>query len=126
MTSTSTNVSAIDTARSYTVKELSTLLGYTQTSLRDLIRAGKIQGVKPMGGHIRILGTEVKRLVDGVSSGTGISATAGDDDVDEIEVTHAQAAKAMPGGASDPPEDNGGEDDDNGEGGAFRHLLGGK
>ncbi len=122
MTTARSEASAIDPTASYTVKELAGLLKYGQTYIRDLIRAGKIKGFKPMGGHIRISGEEVRRLVQGVTAGAGISSSVADDGVDEIEVSESVAAKVMGGRApAQPPEAN-----DDGDGGAFRHLFGGE
>ena len=121
------DISNIDTARSYTVKEVSRLLQYTPTYIRDLCRAGKIKGNKPMGGHIRIPGTEVQRLATGVNTGNGISTAAADDDVDDIEVSEAVAAKVLPNKADSGSQTvNVSQDEDDGTGGAFRHLFGSK
>lgn len=117
------DISSIDTSRSYTVKEVATMVQYTQVYLRDLIRAKKIKGFKPMGGNgnIRIPGEEVKRLLASVQEGTGLTATPSADDVDQIDVSPELSQKLMPGGVADPEPTT--DDQDDGDGGAFRHLI---
>ena len=65
-------VEDIDQTRTYTVKEVAALLNISSAYMRDLIHTGRIEAVKPTGGHFRITGIEVKRLLRGVS-GTVLS-----------------------------------------------------
>ena len=121
------DISAIETGRSYTVKEVAALVQYTQVYLRERIRSGNIASFKPMGanGNIRIRGEEVRRLVASVNNGSGLSGDPSSNDADEIEVAAELAMKIMPGGVADPEteDQDQDQDEDSGEGGAFRHLM---
>ena len=120
------DISAIETGRSYTVKEVAALVQYTQVYLRELLRAGKIASFKPMGanGNIRIRGDEVKRLCASVNEGSGLSGNPSNDDVDAIEVPADLAEKMGLAGPEPMIQDQDqDQDEDSGEGGAFRHLM---
>jgi len=56
-------VESVESNRMHTVKETATLLNLSVEYLRDLIHMGRVEAVKPMGGHFRISGNEVKRLL---------------------------------------------------------------
>ena len=54
---------SVETFRMHTVKESADLLNLSVEYLRDLIHMGRVAAVKPIGGHFRISGNEVKRLL---------------------------------------------------------------
>ena len=56
-------VESVESNRMHTVKETATLLNLSVEYLRDLIHMGRVEAVKPMSGHFRISGNEVKRLL---------------------------------------------------------------
>ena len=54
-------VDNVEPYRRHSVKETADLLNLSVEYLRDLIHMGRVEAVKPMGGHFRISGNEVKR-----------------------------------------------------------------
>ena len=56
-------VDIVEPYRMHTVKETADLLNLSVEYFRDLIHMGRVEAVKPMGGHFRISGNEVKRLL---------------------------------------------------------------
>ena len=108
--------SGIDQSKTYTVKELAALLHFTVNWTRDLIHQGKIESFKPVpGGHIRIRGSEVARILGSIKQQGAVTA-AGADDVDEILVPAENAARIFPPEAQPEPK---GEDLKIG----FHHLF---
>ena len=99
-----TNASDIDQSRMYTVKEVAGHLHLSTTYVRDLIRLGRIEGVKPFGGQIRIKGAELARLVAGVQREGAVPRPQDDDDVDTIDVPAENAARIFPPGATPQPK----------------------
>ena len=94
---------AIDQSKTYTVKELAALLNFTVNWTRDLIHQGKIESFKPIpGGHIRIRGSEVARILGSIKQ-QGAITTAGEDEVDEILVPPENAARIFPREAEPDP-----------------------
>ncbi|NQW22407.1 MAG: excisionase family DNA-binding protein [SAR202 cluster bacterium] len=56
-------VDSVESNRMYSVKETAGLINLSVEYLRDLIQAGRVEAGKPFGGHFRITGNEVKRLL---------------------------------------------------------------
>ncbi|MCH7843656.1 MAG: excisionase family DNA-binding protein [Chloroflexi bacterium] len=54
---------SVDTSRLHTVRETASLINLSTDYLRDLINMGRVEAVKPFGGHLRIYPNEVKRLL---------------------------------------------------------------
>lgn len=61
-----TAVDNVEFYRFHTVRETAVLLNLSVDYLRDLIHMGRVEAVKPTGGHFRISGNEVKRLLRGM------------------------------------------------------------
>ena len=99
-----TNASDIDTSRMYTVKEVASYLRFSTTYVRDLIREGRIKGVKPTGGQIRIPGAEVVRVVGGVQREGSVPQPQENDDVDTIDVPLENADRIFPPSATPEPK----------------------
>ena len=59
-------VDNVDSGRLHTVSETASLINLSAEYLRDLINIVKVDAFKPFGGHFRIPGNEVKRLLSGV------------------------------------------------------------
>ena len=56
-------VDSVDSNRMHTVRETASLINLSTDYLRDLINMGRVEAVKPFGGHFRIYPNEVKRLL---------------------------------------------------------------
>ena len=56
-------VDSVDSNRMHTVRETASLINLSTDYLRDLINMGRVEAVKPFGGHLRIYPNEVKRLL---------------------------------------------------------------
>ena len=58
-----TAVENVESYRLHTVRETALLLNLSVDYVRDLIHMGRVEAAKPTGGHFRISGNEVKRLL---------------------------------------------------------------
>ena len=56
-------VDNVDPDRLHTVRETASLINLSAEYLRDLISEGRVEAVKPFGGHFRLYPDEVKRLL---------------------------------------------------------------
>ncbi len=59
-------VNSVDPVRLHSVRETASLINLSAEYLRDLINIGQVDAFKPFGGHFRIPGNEVKRLLRGM------------------------------------------------------------
>ena len=98
MVAPGTDASVVDQSKTYTVKELAALCHFSVNWVRDLIHDGKIESFRPTGGHHRIRGSEVARILGSLKQ-QGTITPPGDDDVDEIEVPAENAARIFPPGS---------------------------
>ena len=105
----------IEPGKAYTTTQAGYFLGFTENYIRRLIKHGRIVATKPMGGHHRITGEEVQRILDGLLGQGRVSAILIDEPADEIHVTEEQAARVFdnpPRPAADPPQPPTEEEDD--------------
>ena len=93
----------IEPGKAYTTTQAGFFLGFTKNYIRRLIRHGRIIATKPMGGHHRITGEEVQRILDGLLGQGRVPAIPIDEPADEIHVTEEQAARIF-GGPRRPTE----------------------
>ena len=84
----------VDSTRMHTVKETADLINLTAEYVRDLIHMGRIEAVKPFGGHFRISAQEVKRVLRGMLNDGVVPPVP----VDEFLVPQAIADKIFPRG----------------------------
>ena len=83
----------IEPGKAYTTTQAGFFLGFTKNYIRRLIRHGRIIATKPMGGHHRITGEEIQRILDGLQSKGRVPAIRIDEPADQIYVTEEQAAR---------------------------------
>ena len=105
----------IEPGKAYTTTQAGFFLGFTKNYIRRLIRHGRIIATKPMGGHHRITGEEIQRILDGLLGQGRVPAIPIDEPADEIHVTEEQAARVFdnpPRPAADPPQPPTEEEDD--------------
>jgi len=105
----------IEPGKAYTTTQYGYFLGFTENYIRRLIRHGRIIATKPMGGHHRINGEEIQRILDGLQGQGRVPAVPLDEPADVIHVTEEQATRIFggpPKPTADPPkpptEDEGG------------------
>ena len=105
----------IEPAKAYTTTQAGYFLGFTENYIRRLIRHGRIIATKPMGGHHRITGVEIQRILDGLLGQGRVPGIPIDEPDDVIHVTEDQAARVFdnpPRPAADPPQPPTEEEDD--------------
>ena len=105
----------IEPGKAYTTTQAGFFLGFTKNYIRRLIRHGRIIATKPMGGHHRITGEEIQRILDGLLGQGRVPAIPIDESADEIHVTEEQAARVFdnpPRPAADSPQPPTEEEDD--------------
>ena len=96
----------IEPAKAYTTTQAGYFLGFTENYIRRLIRHGRIIATKPMGGHHRITGEEVQRILDGLEGGGRVPRAPTDQPAD-VHVTEEQTARMFSNAhrpAEDPPK----------------------
>ncbi len=97
----------IEPGKAYTTTQAGFFLGFTKNYIRRLIRHGRIIATKPMGGHHRIIGVEIQRILDGLQRQGRVPVIPIDEPADVIHVTEEQAPRIFdnpPGTAEVPPE----------------------
>ena len=117
----------IELGKAYTTTQAGFFLGFTENYIRRLIRHGRIIATKPMGGHHRITGEEVQRILDGLEGGGRVPGVPIDQPTNEIYVTEEQAAPIFsepPRPAADPPEPQTEEEDDGSIYSLMRRMYG--
>ncbi len=105
----------IEPVKAYTTTQAGFFLGYTGNYIRRLIRHGRIIATKPMGGHHRIIGEEIQRILDGFQRQGRVPVIPMDEPADVIHVTEEQAPRIFdnpPRPAADPPQPPTEEEDD--------------
>ena len=101
------NPQIIEPGKAYTTTQAGFFLGFTENYIRRLIRHGRIIATKPMGGHHRITGEEVQRILDGLQGQGRVPPIPIDEPADVIHVTEEQAARIFdnpPRTAAEPPK----------------------
>ena len=105
----------IEPGKAYSTTQAGFFLGFTVNYIRRLIRQRRIIATKPMGGHHRIIGEEIQRILDGLLGQGRVPAVPIDEPADVIHVTEEQAARVFdnpPRPAADPPQPPTEEEDD--------------
>jgi excisionase family DNA binding protein len=87
----------IEPGKAYTTTQAGYFLGFTENYIRRLIRHGRIIATKPTGGHHRITGEEIQRILDGLQGQGRVPAIRIDEPADVIFVTEEQAARIFGG-----------------------------
>ena len=121
------NQEIIEPGKAYTTTQTGFFLGFTKNYIRRLIRHGRIIATKPMGGHHRIIGEEIQRILDGLLGQGRVPAVPIDEPADVIHVTEEQAARVFdnpPRPAADPPEPQTEEEDDGSIYSLMRRMYG--
>ena len=85
----------IEPGKAYTTTQAGFFLGYTGNYIRRLIRQGRIIATKPMGGHHRIIGEEIQRILDGLQRQGRVPVIPIHEPADEV--TKEQAAPIFGG-----------------------------
>lgn len=83
---------AIEPGKAYTTTQAGIFLRYTENYIRRLIRHGRIIATKPTGGHHRIIGEAIQRILDGLDEGGRVQGVPKGQPADEIQVTEEQMA----------------------------------